>query len=309
MSAVPIVAVIEIGTGSVRPLVATLSDEGELRRLDRMKSCRILNDPILADNPRVRDLRISQAIAFALQFCKGAAAFQPDQVRIVGTGWIRDLESADRQRFFDSLNNFEILSGDQEAYFSAMAALHALPTVGATSVVLVIDQGYGSCELAMASGVRETFNVNKTVSYNFGSNALMKMFRSCRNDLSGYTAAIKKRIVDSAIPDWVPSLTRVIVQGSPVTKFASLTSRTRTSKGYAAFSVHGMESSVERLERFVYKTQTESGKHQGEMESTLISIVFLIELLRAIRVSKIVVSSSGTRFGIVWSGLLGLKHS
>lgn len=143
----PRVAIIDIGSNTIKVLVAAPGNP--LRELAR-HTCEVrISRGLGADQPRLREDSMRDALAAVQFLLEKAASHEPVRIRIVATSAVRD--AANGQEFADLIrtetgHTLEILSGDDEAHGIGRGAAQD-PTLRDQDQFLLADLGGGSLEL------------------------------------------------------------------------------------------------------------------------------------------------------------------
>lgn len=139
-------AAIDVGTNTVRLIVADALEVGRIEIVDHARAITRLGEGVDA-NRRLQPkpvVRTMQAIGLFAERARDAGA---DQIRIAGTSVLRD--AADREAFACEVVertgiSFEVLSGEQEGRIAYLGATSELPE----GDYVVCDIGGGSTELS-----------------------------------------------------------------------------------------------------------------------------------------------------------------
>ncbi len=146
--AVPNVAVIDIGSNSIKALVATRDDAGQLIAIDQRTLDSRISTGINRDDPLLSAEGLSigeSAVAELWEFVKPHA---PQAVKIVATSAVRDAanQAEFAQRVFRRTGErLQILSGDEEAQLIGRGLL-CDPALSSWQNFQVFDLGGGSLE-------------------------------------------------------------------------------------------------------------------------------------------------------------------
>jgi len=161
-AAPPPVAVVDLGTNSVRLLVALAGEDGGLRELARdMVITRIGTD--VDRTGRIDPDALARTVDVLGRYCRRARALHAPSVRVAATSAVREagnreeLERAVRELAGTEL---EVISGEREAELSFLGATRGLAgaldaagrPLGADPPFLVVDVGGGSTELVVGTG-------------------------------------------------------------------------------------------------------------------------------------------------------------
>lgn len=145
-------AAIDIGTNSIRLVVAEALREGAYRILDEEKHTARLGRQLAATG-RLHPEAIEESLDALRRMKQIAAGFQARDLRTIGTCAVR--EAADGPEFCRRVKDevgldVEVISGEKEAELAFLSVARAFQLEGKN--VLVADIGGGSTELVFASG-------------------------------------------------------------------------------------------------------------------------------------------------------------
>lgn len=158
-------AAIDIGSNSIRQIVADVSPDGTIRIVDEMKAAPRLGAG-LAQAGRLSPDAVRQALGALQRMATLARHLGAARIHVVATSAVR--EAANRREFVDLVREetglrVQVLHGEDEARLSFRSALAHFDLAIRRAVVM--DIGGGSLELAMsADGV-----VERLVSLPFGA--------------------------------------------------------------------------------------------------------------------------------------------
>jgi len=148
VNAFPSVAVIDIGSNSIKILVAQRTSEGALTaQLAKTLDARI-SAGISQVTPRLSDDGIARGLAAIQELLRDAAAYTPVKTILVGTSAVRDAANGAefRQRVFTATGyGVRLLSGDEEANLIGRG-LTCDPALTGLSDFYLFDLGGGSLE-------------------------------------------------------------------------------------------------------------------------------------------------------------------
>ena len=144
----PPVAVIDIGSNSIKVLIARRRADGNIEQLrNKTLDCRI-SAGIAAAHPRLSEDGMERGLAAIRQLLALAAPFGPARIQLVATSAVRDAENgADfRARVQAATGHaIRILSGEEEANFIGLG-LTSDPALAHLQDFHVFDLGGGSLE-------------------------------------------------------------------------------------------------------------------------------------------------------------------
>jgi exopolyphosphatase/guanosine-5'-triphosphate,3'-diphosphate pyrophosphatase len=166
------IAAIDIGSNSVRQIVADVSQAGTIRVVDEMKAMPRLGDG-LESTGALSQLAIDSAVAAVQRMVTLARQLAAARIEIVATSAVRDASNAEvftAQVLAATGHTVRVLSGEEEALLCYRSAL-AHFELGAGRTV-VMDIGGGSLELVLAKDGL----IERVASLPFGAVRLTEKF-------------------------------------------------------------------------------------------------------------------------------------
>jgi exopolyphosphatase/guanosine-5'-triphosphate,3'-diphosphate pyrophosphatase len=161
-------AAIDIGTNSVRLLVADVENGRVTPLLQRMEITRLGEG--LAHSPILAPQAIGRTVRAVREFAERAGALGAESLVVFGTSALREARNrATLERDLKPLR-VRVLTGEQEAELSFFGALAGLPELQGR--ILVLDIGGGSTELTL--GTRE--RIESRVSLPLGAVRMTERF-------------------------------------------------------------------------------------------------------------------------------------
>lgn len=142
------VAIVDIGSNSIKVLVADRGPDGRIRPLHTRTLDVRISTGISAAEPRLSDAGMAAGVQAVRDLLASAASFQPRDVAIVATSAVRDARNgADFRRQVRAATGVEprILSGEEEANLIGRG-LTCDPALGGLQDFYVFDLGGGSLE-------------------------------------------------------------------------------------------------------------------------------------------------------------------
>ncbi len=166
-------AAIDIGTNSIKLLVAAVDETGVLEVLSREKSSVRLGSETLSTG-RLAPEAIEAGVSAIEQFQRSVAAQEAELVRAVATCAVREAENS--QEFLDAVRRrtgieVDVVSGEEEARLIHLAARSEFSS--RLDPLFLIDIGGGSTEFVVSNGER----VLLTESLPLGSVRLAELVR------------------------------------------------------------------------------------------------------------------------------------
>ena len=177
-------AVIDLGSNSVRMSINAVSDGGEWRVLKKMRETVRLSEGMSRDN-FLKENSMCRVIEALGRFCETAREYKCLLVAAIATAAVRN--AANREMFLARVKKatgitFEVISGEQEAYYSYLAVRE---TIGIKDG-LIFDTGGGSTEISLVLGGE----LKNSVSLPLGAVVLTeRTLHSTQMQLYRYTAS------------------------------------------------------------------------------------------------------------------------
>ncbi len=298
----PRIAAIDIGSNSIRQIVADVSDDGTIRVVDEMKAAPRLGAG-LDDTGRLDDEHMDEAVEALRRMADLAGQIGAHRVEAVATSAVRDAKNGKsflaRVRRETGLK-VRVLVGEEEARLAYRSALaHFELGVGRT---VVMDIGGGSLELALvAEGL-----VERLISFPFGAIRLTEQFLRDRPAPKG-VRKLRKHVradIRAALPvrDWRGA--EVIGSGGTFTNLAGMH---LARQGVRVRSVHGTRvprADVEHiLEQLTALTPEErlgvDGLNPGRADIIVAGLAVVAEVLARVEPREVAASGYGIREGIL----------
>lgn len=303
----PRIAAIDIGSNSIRQIVADVSEDGVIRVVDEMKAAPRLGAG-LARTGRLDESNMDEAIEALARMADLARQLGARQVEAVATSAVRD--AANGAAFLARIRReaglkVRVLVGEEEARLAYRSAL-AHFELGAGRAV-VMDIGGGSLELALvAEGL-----VERLISFPFGAIRLTELHlkeragpKGVRKLRKAVRAAIRKAL---PVRDWRGAT--VIGSGGTFTNLAGMH---LARQGIGVRSVHGtriprheVEHILEQLAALTPDERLEvEGLNPGRADLIVAGLAVAAEVLARVEPREVAASGYGIREGL----LLELAH-
>jgi len=151
-------AAIDIGTNSIKLLVANVEEDGALEVLSREKALVRLGSETLATG-RLPDEAIEAGASTVEQFLRSIRGSGAELARAVATCAVREASNA--QEFVDEVRRrtgveIDVISGDEEARLINLAVRSEFPS--RLDPLFLVDIGGGSTEFVLSDGSRVLFS-------------------------------------------------------------------------------------------------------------------------------------------------------
>jgi exopolyphosphatase/guanosine-5'-triphosphate,3'-diphosphate pyrophosphatase len=155
------IGAIDVGTNSIRLIVAEASGDGSYRILDDEKETTRLGQG-LATSGRMLPKSIERAAAAIARMKSIADGYGVEMLRVIGTCAVR--EASNREEFLDLVRErcgltIEPISAEEEADLAQLSVAHTFDL--RALAVAVVDIGGGSTEIVLSSGgvVEQVFSI------------------------------------------------------------------------------------------------------------------------------------------------------
>jgi exopolyphosphatase/guanosine-5'-triphosphate,3'-diphosphate pyrophosphatase len=305
----PRCAFIDIGTNTILCLIAELRDGGRFRVLDDLAEITRLGQGVdrtgLISHEGER--RSSAVLRAYLDACKTLGV---GEVIAVGTSALRDARNSleVRQRWRVELGlDVRVITGDDEAAYSFLAARRGLPLSG--EELLVIDVGGGSTEFIRGNDC----GVTHALSLNLGSVRLTERFVHSdpigAEEFTDMTSAIDNELaaLGQHWHDLVVASTWVGTAGT----FTTLAAVEKKLIRYSHSVVHGGHLTQVEVQRQVqlYRSKTLAerktipGLEPKRADVILAGAVLIDRMMTLFGARQLIVSDQGVRYGLLYERL------
>lgn len=297
-------AAIDVGSNSIRQIIADVTPEGRIRVLDEMKAAPRLGTG-LDRAGRLGEEAMGHALEALQRMATLARQYGVAKVEAVATSAVRD--AANGRTFLDRVRRetglrIRLLHGEEEARLAYRSALAHFDLARGRSVVM--DVGGGSLELAMAADGL----VERLVSLPFGAIRMTEQYLGLapsRKDVRRLRQAVRDEI-RKALPlrDWRGA--QLICSGGTFTNLAGIFLYRQGSPS-AAGRVHGTRVPREELEHIIDLLRAcppeerahVRGLNVERSDIILAGLVVAAEVMARIESRELQVSVYGIREGLL----------
>ena len=297
------VAAIDIGSNSIRQIVADVESQGKIRVVDEMKAAPRLGAYMTSDG-QLGEESMSRAVDAIVRMTTLARQLGATRIEAVATSAVRDAGNA--TTFISSVRRasgvrLRILSGEEEARLSYRSALAHFDLASGRAVVA--DIGGGSLELAhSASGVLDCLE-----SFPFGALRLTEQYLTseCRHkDVRKLRKAVRSEL-RRHVPARAWRGAQFIGSGGTFTNLASILLAREAM--LTAQSVHGTRVSRADLEHVLDGLQDTTlaermavpGLSQNRADIIVAGLAVIAEVMARLDTKELVVSTYGIREGLL----------
>jgi exopolyphosphatase/guanosine-5'-triphosphate,3'-diphosphate pyrophosphatase len=306
------VAVVDIGSNSVRLLIADKSDDGEITELDRQANVTRLGQGVDTSN-RLADEAMERTYKVLADYAERMDKHDCDEKIAVLTSAVRD--SANGEEFARTIQQRYgltpyVLKGDEEARLTYLGATSERDPAD-TTPTLVVDIGGGSTELIVGAGPEVRFRVSTQAG------VVRQTERHLHDDPpTGKQMDALSDDVRNILADNVPTEIRTAVRrGIGVAGTAtSLAAIAQHLDPYDPEKVHGYELSTDECDRILGELSAMTlaqrrqvpGLHPDRAPTIVAGVLIFKEVVRMFELTKIEVSEHdilrGAALGLTGSG-------
>ena len=296
------IAAIDIGSNSIRQIVADVSSDGEIRIVDEMKAAPRLGSGLVKTG-RLDEANMNTASEALVRMATLARQLGAKHIEVVATSAVRDAMNGGaflaRVRRETGLKA-RVLVGEEEARLAFRSALAHFELGRGRSVVM--DIGGGSLELALAAeGL-----VERLISFPFGAIRLTEEFLLGKNGEKG-VKKLRKHVraeIRKTLPvrDWRGA--QVIGSGGTFTNLAGMY---LARHGKRVGSVHGtliprvdVEHILEQLSGMTPDERLQvEGLNAGRADIIVAGLAVAAEVMARVEPRELAASAYGIREGLL----------
>ena len=297
-------AAIDIGSNSIRQIIADVSHDGRIKVLDEMKAAPRLGAGVDRAG-RLSEESMQHALESLQRMTTLASQYGATKVEAVATSAVRD--AANGRQFLDAVRRqtglrARLLHGEEEAHLAFRSALAHFDLARGRAVVM--DIGGGSLELAMsADGL-----LDRLVSMPFGAIRMTEQFLGPtprRKQLRKLRAHVREHVREVLpLRDWRGA--QLIASGGTFTNLAGIYLY-RQGTASAAGRVHATRVPREELEHIIDLLQACSaeeraqvrGLNVGRSDIILGGLAVAAEVMARLDARELIVSNYGIREGLL----------
>jgi exopolyphosphatase/guanosine-5'-triphosphate,3'-diphosphate pyrophosphatase len=297
------VAAIDIGSNSIRQIIADVSPSGTIHVVDEMKAAPRLGTGLDASGA-LDEGAIFRAIDALGRMATLARRMRSDRVEVVATSAVRD--ASNRTEFLDRVEQatglrVRVLSGEEEARLGHVSARAHFDLSGKRAVVM--DIGGGSLELALS----DDGELERLVSLPFGALRLTEQWLGTGarpRDLRGLRNLLREGL-ERVLPhdDWRSDM--LIGSGGTFTNLAAI-HLAETGFGDAS-NVHGTTVNRAALERILHRLAAMTSKERAQVpglnparaDIIVAGLAVAAEVMARLDATALVASGFGIREGIL----------
>ncbi|MDZ4179859.1 MAG: Ppx/GppA phosphatase family protein [Coriobacteriia bacterium] len=296
------IAVIDIGTNSIRSRIVEAPVGGVRRTLDDEKAYTRIGRGLAATG-RLSDEAITEAVVVLGRMLSIAERFDVTHLRAVATAAVREALNADEfvGRIKDELGlEVEVITAEEEG---RLAFLSAAESIGLHGRSAVIDIGGGSIEVVRATDGQITF----IASVPLGAVVLSERYHTVdpmpEKEYRRLTKYVRRTLRDALAEDTLP-VSVLVGSGGTVSAVATLIAARRKLN---LETVHTFEIRRAELIHLLASLSRSSsaeraamkGLSENRVDIIVAGAIVLDEAMRALGANELIVNSRGMREGLV----------
>jgi len=299
----PRIAAIDIGSNSIRCIIAEAAKDGKFRIMDDEKATVRLGEK-LALTGRISDEASNRALETIQRFRKLLTGLHVEEVEAVATSAVRTATNGKElvEMLSEELGHeIKVISGEEEAELMAASALANFDMNGKRYAM--IDIGGGSVEIVMACGN----HVEEFYSLDLGAVVMTDRFLTsdpiAADELRKLQLHIRRSLKRTFTGNRV-SVDSLIGSGGTLTALGCMAMQMRKDN---YVSIHGYEvlraEVVHLLAMLIRKDlkgrRTIPGLNQDRADIIVAGVVVIDELLRFFEANRVLVNERGIREGLL----------
>jgi exopolyphosphatase/guanosine-5'-triphosphate,3'-diphosphate pyrophosphatase len=298
-------AFLDIGTNTILCLIAECGDAGEFRVLDDLAEITRLGQGV-DQTRRISAEGEERSSAVLKSYLERCASLGVQEITAVGTSALRDAQNSGEVLacWYQQLGlKVRVISGEEEAAYSFLAARQGLLLAG--EELLVIDIGGGSTEFIRGNAA----GISEAVSVDLGSVRLTERFlhsdpvtqeecRSMIQEIDRDLASVQTR--------WMRDLSSLTLVGIAAT-FTTLVAVEKKLAQYSHREVHASRVSLDEVCRQIelYQAMTNAqrkeipGLHPQRADVILAGAYLIERIMTLFNAPHVIVSDQGVRYGLL----------
>jgi exopolyphosphatase/guanosine-5'-triphosphate,3'-diphosphate pyrophosphatase len=306
------VAVVDIGSNSVRLLIADKSDDGEITELDRQANVTRLGQGVDTSN-RLADEAMERTYKVLADYAERMDKHDCDEKIAVLTSAVRD--SANGEEFARTIQQRYgltpyVLKGDEEARLTYLGATSERDPAD-TTPTLVVDIGGGSTELIIGAGPEVRFRVSTQAGVVRQTERHLHDDPPTDEQMDALADDVRTILADNVPVEIRTSVKRGIGVAGTATSLAAIAQHLDP---YDPEKVHGYELSTDECDRILGELSAMTlaqrrqvpGLHPDRAPTIVAGVLIFKEVVRMFGLTTIEVSEHdilrGAALGLTGSG-------
>lgn len=296
------IAIIDLGSNSIRMLLMKVSDDGSYKMLDEVKDMVRLSQGMGAEST-LKPVPIKRTMNTLNMFKKLLQVHQPDLVIPIATAAVRN--AANQTLFLEKVKSetgfdFRVASGEEEARYGYLGVINTMRVDDG----VMIDIGGASTEVGWIEGRQ----LKAAVSFPFGAVTLTESFLG-KETISPEKVKKVEHYVKKHLEEltWLKSLKGYPVIGLGGT-IRTLAKMNKHKIGYPLESLHNYQMRMDEVEEH-YQQITRStleeirqipGINKDRSDIIAAGVAPLHALMKTLAADKLMISGNGLREGVFY---------
>jgi exopolyphosphatase/guanosine-5'-triphosphate,3'-diphosphate pyrophosphatase len=306
------VAVVDIGSNSVRLLIADKSDDGEIIELDRQANVTRLGQGVDTSN-KLADEAMQRTYKVLADYAERMDKHDCDERIAVLTSAVRDSDNG--QEFAETIKERygiipHVLKGDEEARLTYLGATSERDPAD-TTPTLVVDIGGGSTELIIGAGPEVRFRVSTQAGVVRQTERHLQDDPPTNEQMEALANDVRKILADNVAEEFRAAVEKGIAVAGTATSLAAIAQHLDP---YDPDKVHGYELSTDECDQILGELSAMTleqrrrvpGLHPDRAPTIIAGVLIFKEVVRMFGLTTIEVSEHdilrGAALGLTGSG-------
>ncbi|SFH99537.1 Ppx/GppA phosphatase [Tindallia magadiensis] len=300
------IAVIDLGSNSIRMLLMKVYEDGSYKMLDQVKDMVRLSEG-MGEERTLKPLPIKRTMKTLKLFRRLLQVHQTDYVIPVATAAVRS--AVNQKMFLEKVEaetgfQFRVITGEEEAYYGYMGVINTLPVERG----ITIDIGGASTEI----GWIEKGRLKESVSLDFGAVTLTEKYIG-RENISEEKVQEVEACVEKELEklEWLTSLKHYPVVGLGGT-IRTLAKMDKHKIGYPLESLHNYQMTFAEVEDAYGKVTTGTvpeirklpGINKDRADIIAAGLAPVHAIMKKLKTDQLVISGHGVREGVFFEQYL-----
>jgi exopolyphosphatase/guanosine-5'-triphosphate,3'-diphosphate pyrophosphatase len=302
---VSIVAVVDIGSNSIRLLIADKTDDGQITELDRQANVTRLGQGVDTSN-KLADDAMQRTYKVLADYAERIDKYDCDDKIAVLTSAVRDSDNG--QEFAQTIQQRygltpHVLKGDEEARLTYLGATSGRDPAD-TTPTLVLDIGGGSTEMIIGSGPEVRFRVSTQAGVVRQTERHLHDDPPTNQQMDALAQDVRTILIDNVPEELRTQVKRGIAVAGTATSLAAIAQHLDP---YDPEKVHGYELTTDECDRILGELKTMTlaqrrevpGLHPDRAPTIIAGVLIFKEVVQLFGLTKIEVSEHDILRGAV----------
>jgi exopolyphosphatase / guanosine-5'-triphosphate,3'-diphosphate pyrophosphatase len=290
------VAVVDIGSNSIRLLIADTTDDGQITELDRQANVTRLGQGVDTSN-KLADEAMQRTYKVLADYAERIDKYDCDTKIAVLTSAVRDSDNG--QEFAQTIKERygltpHVLKGDEEARLTYLGATSGRDPHD-TTPTLVLDIGGGSTELIIGSGPEVRFSVSTQAGVVRQTERHLHDDPPTQEQMDALSSDVRKILKDNVPEEFRTAVKKGIAVAGTATSLAAIAQHLDP---YDPEKVHGYELSTDECDRILGELKTMTlaqrrevpGLHPDRAPTIIAGVLIFKEVVQLFGLTTIEVS-------------------